>query len=210
MTSNLFLRDIIVYSCACKYSTEFINAIPDIIFETALVLCIDKNTDGKRLRLFQTVQDLLGHQITEVPTVIVKGGEFVLTGQEAFRWLEHTLRISESTSTSASASAGAEVIDTPQPVAQIPVVQEHSLEMFGNGTGYSSLNGNVDTPSSFVVPGSSSGFSIPTPAESSQNDSGVSFEDRVKAMEQERVEAGIQKKNAQLPRIDWSTGTVIG
>jgi hypothetical protein len=193
-----------VYSCACKYSTEFINAIPDIIFETALVLCIDKNTDGKRLRLFQTVQDLLGHQITEVPTVIVKGGEFVLTGQEAFRWLEYTLR------NNASAGTGTGVIDTPQPVAQIPAVQEHSLEMFGNGTGYSSLNGNVDTPSSFVVPGSLSGFSIPTPAESSQNDNGVSFEDRVKAMEQERVEAGIQKKNAQLPRIDWSTGTVIG
>jgi hypothetical protein len=45
-------------------------------------------TTKQRPSSFFDIQRMLNHRITEVPTIIVQNGEYVLTGEEAFQWLD--------------------------------------------------------------------------------------------------------------------------
>jgi hypothetical protein len=88
--SNLFERPILIYSQYCTYSKEFIGELletPDI-FEAFIRINIDVDEKTRqRPKIFYTIQDALGYKITDVPTIIVGQGEFVLHGEEAFKWL---------------------------------------------------------------------------------------------------------------------------
>ena len=88
----MFERPILLFSDYCIHSTNFINVLmkhPEI-YEEFIRVNIDVNpSTKKRADIFYTVQEQLQHKITEVPTIVINKGEYVLAGAEAFKWLEH-------------------------------------------------------------------------------------------------------------------------
>ena len=86
----MFERPILFYSNYCIHSTNFINALikyPEI-FESFIRINIDVDPETKRRpNSFYEIQSILQLKITEIPTIIVDSGNYVLTGKEAFKWL---------------------------------------------------------------------------------------------------------------------------
>lgn len=85
--------NILIYSNYCKFSNQFTNIlqqVPQLMDEFKFLNIdeVDKKT-GRRPKAFYDIQAQLNYQISEVPTVIVSGGEYVLSGEEAFKWLEY-------------------------------------------------------------------------------------------------------------------------
>jgi hypothetical protein len=66
------------------------------IFDAFIRVNIDVDPKTKkRPDIFYTVQNTLKYKIVEIPTIIIGGGEYVLTGVEAFKWLESQLNKEE-------------------------------------------------------------------------------------------------------------------
>lgn len=90
----MFERPLLVYSNFCAYSNKFIDTLstnPDFA-ESFMTLCIDANPNTKkRPAAFYEIQKDLNHAIKEVPTIIVENGKYVLSGEEAFKWLEYNI-----------------------------------------------------------------------------------------------------------------------
>lgn len=90
----MFERPILIYSNYCKYSQLFIQYLikyPEL-YESFIRLNIDHDEKSKqRPKVFYDIQESLQFKITEVPTIIVQNGEYVLSGKEAFSWLEYYL-----------------------------------------------------------------------------------------------------------------------
>ena len=87
----MFEQPILIYSNYCAHSKEFLGLIQNHpqIHESFNYLNIDVNpTTRKRNPLFNQIQQTLNHRIEEVPTVIINNGQYVLSGKEAFKWLE--------------------------------------------------------------------------------------------------------------------------
>lgn len=87
-------QPILIYSDYCQHSVNFINVLrkhPDIIQQLSLLnIDVDPQT-RKRPSEFYTIQQNINYQISEVPTVVINRGEYVLSGEEAFKWLEHEI-----------------------------------------------------------------------------------------------------------------------
>jgi hypothetical protein len=91
---DIFERPILIYSDFCNYSKLFIQNLlqyPDL-YESFVRINIDVNPKtNERPKIFYDIQQLLQFKISNVPTIIVQNGEFVLSGKEAFNWLEYQL-----------------------------------------------------------------------------------------------------------------------
>jgi hypothetical protein len=90
----MFERPILLYSNYCAYSQQFVEMLLENkeLFETFIRVNIDANPDTKRRPdLFYQIQDTLNYKIKEVPTIIIGNGEYVLSGSEAFKWLNYEL-----------------------------------------------------------------------------------------------------------------------
>lgn len=88
----MFERPILIYSNHCTHSQNFINILLKVpqIFEAFVRLNIDINPEtNTRNPIFYEIQEILQYKITEVPTIIVDNGNYVLTGEEAFKWLDY-------------------------------------------------------------------------------------------------------------------------
>ena len=88
----MFERPILIYSNHCIHSQNFINILLKVpqIFEAFVRLNIDINPEtNARNPVFYEIQNILQYKITEVPTIIVDNGNYVLTGEEAFKWLDY-------------------------------------------------------------------------------------------------------------------------
>lgn len=88
-------KNILIYSDYCNHCEEFINTLvkhPDLqkTFDS-LNIDVDAKT-GQRAAAFYDIQYSLGQSIEEVPTIIIKGGEYVLPGEEAFKWLQYAIK----------------------------------------------------------------------------------------------------------------------
>lgn len=94
----MFDRPILFYSNYCIHSTNYINALvkhPEI-FESFIRINIDIDPETKsRPAAFYEIQSMLNCKIAEIPTIVVSNGEYVLTGVEAFKWLEHQISSTE-------------------------------------------------------------------------------------------------------------------
>jgi hypothetical protein len=92
--SSMFERPILIYSDYCIHSTNFINGLmknPEIFDIFIRVnIDIDPNT-RQRPEAFYQIQNVLQHKIAEVPTIIIDNGNGILSGVEAFQWLEYQL-----------------------------------------------------------------------------------------------------------------------
>lgn len=89
----MFEEPVLLYSNHCAYSEKFINIITQNKMNF-IKLNIDANANGIRNPDFYNIQEALRVKITEVPTIIVKneGENYVLSGEEAFKWLEYQLK----------------------------------------------------------------------------------------------------------------------
>lgn len=99
----MFDRPILFFSEYCIHSTNFINALmkhPDF-FNEFVRICIDVDPQTKqRPQIFYQIQQQLDIKITEVPTLITPGPEYVLAGSDAFDWLNLQLGNSKNESDS--------------------------------------------------------------------------------------------------------------
>jgi len=87
--------NILIYSNYCQHSGVFANTLSEIpsLRENFELLNIDINPKtNSRPPFFYEIQRQLNHKITEVPTIIIGGGEYILSGEEAFKWLEFQLQ----------------------------------------------------------------------------------------------------------------------
>lgn len=94
----MFERPILFYSNYCAHSTNFINALmkhPEL-FDLFIRINIDIEPETKqRPVVFYELQSLLNCKVTEIPTIIVENAKYILTGVEAFKWLEHQISSDE-------------------------------------------------------------------------------------------------------------------
>lgn len=90
MASHFF-----IYSDYCQHCNNFINALNKhpILYESMIRINIDVDPKTKqRPSLFYDIQNQLQFKIEEVPTIVINNGEYVLSGIEAFKWLEFELK----------------------------------------------------------------------------------------------------------------------
>jgi hypothetical protein len=90
----MFENPIFIYSEYCNYSSQFNQALEKYpeLFQSFIRVSVDVDPrTQQRSPEFYDIQYALGQAIKEVPTIIIKQGEYVLSGQEAFKWLEHTI-----------------------------------------------------------------------------------------------------------------------
>ena len=87
---NLFEKNILIFSNYCIHSKNFIEMLekhPNV-YTNFKKLCVDVDKyTNKRNPLFYEIQRLLQKRITDVPTVIIENGEYVLSGKQAFMYL---------------------------------------------------------------------------------------------------------------------------
>jgi hypothetical protein len=87
----MFDRPILFYSDYCIHSKNFLNALMkhQELFDSFIRINIDVDVSTKqRPNVFYNIQRELGIQIKEIPTIITPGPEHVLTGADAFEWLD--------------------------------------------------------------------------------------------------------------------------
>jgi hypothetical protein len=92
----MFDKPILVYSDYCNFSKNFIETLMKhpVLFETFIRMNIDVNpSTKKRPQSFYQVQQALDVKISKVPTIITPNAEYVLSDADAFKWLEHQIRI---------------------------------------------------------------------------------------------------------------------
>lgn len=94
MTS--FEQPLVIYSSFCENSKAFIQQLsqyPNLRSQFGyLVIDVDPAT-GTRPSIFYDIQKTLGHNITKVPTIIIENGSYVLSGNEAFKWLDYAIEL---------------------------------------------------------------------------------------------------------------------
>lgn len=91
---KLFERPILIWSEYCNYSKNFIGALVkhNELYESFVRVNIDVDPNThRRPALFSQIQAALKFKIQQVPTIIVNGGEYILSGVEAFKWLDYTI-----------------------------------------------------------------------------------------------------------------------
>jgi hypothetical protein len=94
----MFERPVLIYSDYCIHSTNFINELMKNkeLFESFIRLNIDVDANTRsRPSVFYEIQEKLSYKITEIPTIIVENAEYILTGVNAFEWLEYTIKQQE-------------------------------------------------------------------------------------------------------------------
>ena len=82
---------LLIFSNYCNYSKAFLESLHEHpnLFNSFNKLCIDIDKQTKqRPEIFYKIQKHLGVKITNVPTIIVENGTYVLSGEEAFKWLQ--------------------------------------------------------------------------------------------------------------------------
>lgn len=96
----MFERPILFYSDYCVHSKNFINILVknQDIYKDFIRINIDVDPDTKtRPEILYNIQKQLNANITEVPTVITPGPEYILVGADAFSWLENIVNKTNNT-----------------------------------------------------------------------------------------------------------------
>lgn len=88
----MFSRPIVVYSDFCAHSEKFLQLLLRVpeLNQQFVRLNIDVDpTTRRRPDAFYQIQTALQHKILEVPTIIVENASYVLSGEQAFKWIEY-------------------------------------------------------------------------------------------------------------------------
>lgn len=91
----MFESPILIYSNYCNHSQKFITVLkenPEVGRHfVSINIDVDPQT-RQRPGAFYEIQKALDFKISEVPTIIVDDGQYVLSGEEAFKWIEHEIQ----------------------------------------------------------------------------------------------------------------------
>ncbi|NBP13212.1 hypothetical protein EBU95_02310 [bacterium] len=97
-----FSKNVLIYSDYCTYCQNFASVLikhPDILDQFEKInIDIDLSTK-QRPQMFYDIQRTLDFEISEVPTIVVESGNYVLTGEEAFKWLDYQIKQKEAQDT---------------------------------------------------------------------------------------------------------------
>lgn len=97
----MFDKPILIYSEYCKFSKNFLTTLMkhQTLFDSFIRMNIDADpATRKRPNAFYQIQQVLGTRITKVPTLITPNAKNIFSDAEAFKWLEHQIRLlSDST-----------------------------------------------------------------------------------------------------------------
>lgn len=135
----MFEKPILIYSDYCQHCQKFIASITEIdsLFEKFIRLNIDVDpVTRKRPQVFYELQQKLEVKITEVPTIIVGNGNYVLSGLDAFKWLDFVQQQQHAQPQQTSQQ-------TSQPQPPTGVHEFNPNEMLGFSSGYSPLIGEA-------------------------------------------------------------------
>lgn len=105
----MFERPVLIYSNYCEHSQRFINTLLKVpqMFEAFVRINIDINPEtNTRNPVFYEIQNILQHKITEVPTIIVDNGSYVLSGEESFKWVDYHINKGNNKNNSSSIDGG--------------------------------------------------------------------------------------------------------
>lgn len=141
----MFERPILIYSNYCNYSKLFITHLSKFpeLYDTFIRINIDVDPQTKqRTPVFYEIQEILKYKISDVPTIIIQNGEFVLSGKEAFNWLEYQLN---------EFNRQLEESNQEQYTEEVPESLEafNPLEMGSFSDGYAGLDDSVPKSQSF-------------------------------------------------------------
>jgi len=91
--SSILDHPLLFYSAFCNYCMQFSAALDDNgISNVFKYINIDVDPEtGARPPIFYDIQSTLQINITEVPTIVLNAGEYVLSGEDAFKWLQFQL-----------------------------------------------------------------------------------------------------------------------
>lgn len=92
----MFDKPILIYSDFCVFSKNFLDTLMkhESLFNSFIRMNIDVQTDTKKRPLaFYKIQDALETKITKVPTIITSNAQYILSDTNAFKWLEHQIRL---------------------------------------------------------------------------------------------------------------------
>ncbi len=90
-----FEQPILLFSNYCEHSNNFMLALRknmELFSQFKLInIDVDPKT-RKRPVILYDILNTLQLSLKEVPTIIVENGEYMLSGAEAFKWLDYTLQ----------------------------------------------------------------------------------------------------------------------
>lgn len=165
----MFNRPILIYSNYCNYSKLFLQNLikfPEL-YNSFIRINIDLDPHTKkRPKTFYEIQEILQFKITNVPTIIVQNGEFVLTGKEAFSWLEYSVNQLYKDQDEEQLEEQIQV----QSIEQQPEILEafNPLEMGSFSDGYAGIDNSMPSLQSFQFLNAPSQY-INTPNENGEN-----------------------------------------
>jgi hypothetical protein len=156
---NIFERPILIFSNYCKYSNLFLENIVQYpeLFDLFIRVNIDVDPEtAERPAIFYEIQKILQYNITSVPTIIIENGEYVLSGKEAFSWLEFQINKLNTLN---------ENNENPVPETNYESLEAFNpLEMGSFSDGYASIDDTIPKSQSFKFLNQSD-QSINTPSE---------------------------------------------
>ncbi len=91
----MFEQPIVIFSEYCQYSKKFLDLLQTHkeLGQAFQYLNIDVIPETKtRPREFYEIQKILKFQIKEIPTIVVENASYILTGKEAFKWLDFNIK----------------------------------------------------------------------------------------------------------------------
>lgn len=95
----MFERPILIYSDFCSYSAKFLNLLTQNteLYKSFIRINIDVDPKTKsRPNIFYEIQNALKFKIIDVPTIIVNNAEYILSGEQAFNWLDEVSKPKKS------------------------------------------------------------------------------------------------------------------
>lgn len=90
MTDN----PILLYSTDCKYSNDFLDLLSenDTLYNSFIKININKNKrTNKRSPIYLNLKEEFPEYIKSVPCIVLNNKTVILSGNEAFSWLNYTL-----------------------------------------------------------------------------------------------------------------------
>jgi hypothetical protein len=140
----MFDKPILIYSDYCEYSKNFIETLMkhETLFDSFIRMNIDVEPNTKkRPQAFYQIQETLDTKITKVPTVITHNAQYILSDINAFKWLEHQIRLLNSDSDELKPFNPNEMSSFSDKYANFGSTdlcdaKEQSFKFFDNGTLY--------------------------------------------------------------------------
>ena len=171
--NNIFNKPILIYSNYCNYSKQFLN----ILSQTPIVnnfVFVSVDIDQKTLKRsndFLNLKIILKQQynynLNTVPTIIIEGGELILSSNEAFEWLRYSINtINNSKKTTENPPT--QQIEKKQTNNDTIIGINHN-EMFSFSDTYSSFGNNEQVPTQQSFQFLSHNELIDTPSDSGGN-----------------------------------------